>query len=150
MSHAASSNAFAVPWPNAMCASSKRAAASSSNARTVVGRSSGERERAAIAARRRRADAVLDVAAQLRLRAEQEESFRANEERPDEELLRVVEESGLHPLELVPDELDQPAGGEDRSRPGERLSRGGARRDLARPRAHEEKHRGHRDAERDI
>src|SRR5258706_16439035 len=138
MSHAASSSAFAVPWPNAMCAASKRATAPSSSARTVVGRSSGERERAAIAARRRRADALLDVAAQLRLRAQQEVSLRADEERPDEELLRVVEESGLHPLELVPDELDHPAGSKDRERPGERLSRGSARRDLARRRAHEE------------
>src|SRR5260221_8965170 len=104
MSHAASSSAFVVPWPNARCAASKRAIASSSSARTVLARSSGERERPAIAPRRRRADAVLDVAAQLRLRAQQEESLRADEERPDEELSRVVEESGLHPLELVPDE----------------------------------------------
>src|SRR5258706_6358760 len=99
------------------------------------------------ASRDGRADALLDVAAQLRLRAQQEEDFRADEKRPDDELHHVVEEGRLHARELVAEELQRPADREDPGGPRERATRGGPRRDFARRGAHREHHHRHGEAE---
>src|SRR5258708_11068453 len=122
-------------------ARSDRTVTSSVGRAIVFGRCGG------VASRHGRADALLDVAAQLRLRPQEKEDFRADEERPDDELHHVVEEGRLHALELVAEELQRPAGREDSGGPRERGAGGGSRGDLARRGAHREQHHRHGEAE---
>src|SRR5450631_1502888 len=96
-------------------------------------------DRGAVAARERGTHSLFDVAAQLDLRAEKEENFRADEERPDGELHHVVVERRLHALVLVAEKLQGPARHEDRSREKEHRPKRQARGDLAGRRAHREK-----------
>src|SRR5471032_1460681 len=107
-------------------------------------------DRGAVAARERGTHSLFDVAAQPGLRAEKEEGFRADEERPDDELHHVVVERGLHAFVPVAEKLQGPARNEDRRGEPEHARRRGARGDLARGRAHREEHGRNRDAERDI
>src|SRR5690348_9025258 len=77
-------------------------------------------------------DARLDGGAQRGARADQEVRFRAHEQRADEKLAHVVEERGLHALEAVAEELQRPAGDEERRRHAERAGGAQAREGLAR------------------
>src|SRR6266849_5304419 len=102
------------------------------------------------AARDRGSHVLLDACAQLRARAEEERDFSADEERPHEELLQVVEERRLHSLELVAEELQRPAAGEKRGGENERRAGAKPRLDLACGGAQHEEGDRHRDAERAI
>src|SRR5262249_19014099 len=66
------------------------------------------RERGAVAARIGGAHSCFDVAAQVRTHAQHEERLGAYEKGPDQQLLHVVVEGGLHALVLVAEELQRP------------------------------------------
>ena len=82
--------------------------------------------------------------------ADQEVRFRAHEQRADEKLAHVVEERGLHALEAVAEELQRPAGDEERRRHAERAGGAQAREGLARRGAGEEERHRHRHAEDEV